>query len=171
MGMPLREIVYDIGGGIPNGRAFKAAQTGGPSGGCLPATHLDLPVDYESMAAAGSIIGSGGLIVMDDTACMVDVARYFMEFCRGESCGKCVPCRAGTVQMHAILTRITEGRADERDLGLLEQLADLLTRTSLCGLGQSAANPLMSTLEHFRGEYMAHILEKRCPAGVCRMDG
>ena len=171
MGMALREIVYDIGGGIPNGRAFKAAQTGGPSGGCLPASHLDLPVDYESLADAGSIIGSGGLVVMDDTVCMVDVARFFMDFCRGESCGKCVPCRAGTVQMHAILTRITEGRANERDLSLLEQLAELLTRTSLCGLGQAAANPLMSALKHFRDEYMAHILEKRCPAGVCRMGG
>lgn len=171
MGMPLREIIYDIGGGIPNGRAFKAAQTGGPSGGCLPATHLDLPVDYESLAEAGSIMGSGGLIVMDDTACMVDLARFFMDFCRGESCGQCVPCRAGTVQMHAILTRITQGRANERDLGLLEQLAELLTRTSLCGLGQAAANPVMSTLKNFRDEYMAHILEKRCPAGVCRMGG
>ena len=171
MGMPLREIIFDIGGGIPNGRTFKAAQTGGPSGGCLPASLLDLPVDYESLADAGSIMGSGGLIVMDDTACMVDVARFFMEFCRGESCGKCVPCRAGTVQMHAILVRITQGRANERDLGLLEQLAELVTRTSLCGLGQTAANPAMSTLKHFRDEYMAHILEKRCPAGVCRMDG
>ena len=171
MGMPLREIIYDIGGGIPNGRAFKAAQTGGPSGGCLPASQLDLPVDYESLAEAGSIMGSGGLIVMDDTTCMVDVARFFMEFCRDESCGKCVPCRAGTVQMHSILVRITEGKADERDLGLLEQLAGLLSRTSLCGLGQTAANPAMSTLKHFRDEYMAHILDKRCPAGVCKMGG
>ena len=171
MGMSLREIVYDIGGGIPGGRAFKAAQTGGPSGGCLPASLLDLPVEYEALAEAGSIMGSGGLIVMDDTSCMVDVARYFMEFCQSESCGKCVPCRAGTVQMHAILTRITEGRANERDITLLEQLAELLTRTSLCGLGQTAANPVMSTLKRFREEYMAHVIEKRCPAGVCRMGG
>ncbi|HXW06815.1 MAG TPA: NuoF family protein [Vicinamibacterales bacterium] len=169
MGTTLREIIFDIGGGIPGGRAFKAAQTGGPSGGCIPASHLDLPVDYESLAGAGSIMGSGGLIVMDDTSCMVDVARYFMEFCRDESCGKCVPCRAGTVQMHGLLTKITQGRAIHRDLVLLEQLCDVVTRTSLCGLGQTAANPVLSTLRHFRDEYMAHIDEKRCPAGVCRM--
>lgn len=169
MGMSLREIIYDIGGGIPEGRTFKAAQTGGPSGGCIPAEHLDLPVDYEALAGIGSIMGSGGLIVMDETSCMVDVARYFMEFCRDESCGKCIPCRAGTVQMHGLLTKMTTGRADERDLALLEQLADLVTRTSLCGLGQTAANPVMSTLHHFRDEYMAHIHDKVCPAGVCRM--
>ncbi len=171
MGLTLRQIIFDIGGGIPAGRSFKAAQTGGPSGGCIPAAHLDLPVDYESLAGIGSIMGSGGLIVMDDTSCMVDVARFFMEFCRDESCGKCIPCRAGTVQMHGLLTKITEGRADERDLLLLEQLGDLLTRTSLCGLGQTAANPVKSTLRHFRDEYLAHIVEKRCPAGVCRMGG
>jgi bidirectional [NiFe] hydrogenase diaphorase subunit len=171
MGTPLREIIFDIGGGIPGGRAFKAAQTGGPSGGCIPAEHLDLPVDYESLARVGSIMGSGGLIVMDEGSCMVDVARFFMEFCRDESCGKCVPCRAGTVQMHQLLTKMTEGRANERDLGLLEQLSELLTRTSLCGLGQTAANPVVSTLRHFRAEYMAHIVDRRCPAGVCRMGG
>ena len=169
MGIPLREIIYDIGGGIPDGRTFKAAQTGGPSGGCIPAAHLDLPVDYEALAGIGSIMGSGGLIVMDETSCMVDVARYFMEFCRDESCGKCIPCRAGTVQMHEILLKMTRGTADERDLGLLEQLAELVTRTSLCGLGQTAANPVMSTLHHFREEYMAHIRDKVCPAGVCPM--
>ena len=171
VGMPLREIIFDIGGGIPDGRAFKAAQTGGPSGGCIPSAHLDLPVDYEALAGIGSIMGSGGLIVMDETSCMVDVARYFMEFCRDESCGKCVPCRAGTVQMHWLLTKMTHGTATERDLGLLEQLAELTTRTSLCGLGQTAANPVMSTLRHFHDEYMAHIHDHVCPAGVCPMNG
>jgi bidirectional [NiFe] hydrogenase diaphorase subunit len=170
MGMTLRQIIFDVGGGIPNGRRFKAAQTGGPSGGCIPAEHLDLPVDYESLAGIGSIMGSGGLIVMDDTSCMVDVARFFMEFCRDESCGKCIPCRAGTVQMHGLLTKITRGHANERDLSLLEQLGDLLTRTSLCGLGQTAANPVKSTLRHFRDEYLAHIAERRCPAGVCPIE-
>lgn len=169
MGTTLREIVFEIGGGIPGGRAFKAAQTGGPSGGCIPATHLDLPVDYEALAGIGSIMGSGGLIVMDDRTCMVDLARFFMEFCRAESCGKCVPCRAGTVQMHALLHRMTTGAATERDLTLLEQLADTMTHTSLCGLGQAAPNPVVSTLRHFRDEYMAHILERRCPAGVCAL--
>jgi bidirectional [NiFe] hydrogenase diaphorase subunit len=169
MGMPLRDIIFDIGGGIPNGRTFKAAQTGGPSGGCIPAAHLDLPVDYEALSGIGSIMGSGGLIVMDDTSCMVDVARYFMEFCRDESCGKCIPCRAGTVQMHELLLKMTHGTATERDLALLEQLAELVTRTSLCGLGQTAANPVMSTLRHFRDEYMAHIHDRVCPAGVCAM--
>lgn len=171
MGTTLRQIIFDMGGGIPDGRAFKAAQTGGPSGGCIPASHLDLPVDYEALAGIGSIMGSGGLIVMDERSCMVDVARFFMEFCRDESCGKCIPCRAGTVQMHTLLSRMTTGTATERDLTLLEQLADMVTRTSLCGLGQTAANPVVSTLHHFRDEYMAHILERRCPAGVCRMHG
>ena len=167
MGLPLRTILFDIGGGIPGGRKFKAAQTGGPSGGCIPAEHLDLPVDYESLASVGSIMGSGGLIVMDDTSCMVDVARYFMEFCRDESCGKCIPCRAGTVQMHEILHKITSGLATLADLDLLEQLAQLLKETSLCGLGQTAPNPVVSTLRYFRDEYLAHIVDKRCPAGVC----
>jgi bidirectional [NiFe] hydrogenase diaphorase subunit len=169
MGLTLREILFDIGGGIPGGRAFKAAQTGGPSGGCIPADLLDLPVDYESLASVGSIMGSGGLIVMDDTSCMVDVARYFVEFCRGESCGKCIPCRAGTVQMHAILDRITRGRGVPADVERLEALCALMKETSLCGLGQSAPNPVTSTLRYFRDEYVAHIVEKRCPAGVCRM--
>jgi bidirectional [NiFe] hydrogenase diaphorase subunit len=167
MGLSLRTILFEIGGGIPGGRAFKAAQTGGPSGGCIPAAHLDIPVDYESLAEVGSIMGSGGLIVMDDSSCMVDVARYFMEFCRDESCGKCIPCRAGTVQMHDLLTRITQGAATLADLGLLEQLAVLLQDTSLCGLGQTAPNPVVSTLRYFRDEYMAHIRDKTCPAGVC----
>ena len=169
MGLTLREIIFDIGGGIPGGRQFKAAQTGGPSGGCIPAQFLDLPVDYESLASVGSIMGSGGLIVMDETSCMVDVAKYFMEFCRDESCGKCVPCRAGTVQMWGLLDAITRGEATRRDLALLEELCDLLKSTSLCGLGQTAPNPVVSTLRHFRDEYLAHIDEGRCPAGVCEI--
>ncbi|HXK08064.1 MAG TPA: NuoF family protein [Vicinamibacteria bacterium] len=169
MGLTLREIIFDVGGGIPGGRAFKAAQTGGPSGGCIPAPHLDLPVDYESLASVGSIMGSGGLIVMDETSCMVDVAKYFMEFCRDESCGKCVPCRAGTVQMWGLLDKITRGEAARGDLERLEQLCDLLKSTSLCGLGQTAPNPVVSTLRHFRDEYLAHIDERRCPAGVCEI--
>jgi len=171
MGLTLREILFEIGGGIPGGRAFKAAQTGGPSGGCIPAQFLDLPMDYESLAGVGSIMGSGGLIVMDDSSCMVDVARYFMEFCREESCGKCVPCRAGTVQMHGLLSKIANGRASLRDLELLESLSDLLRATSLCGLGQTAPNPVISTLRYFRDEYLAHIVDQRCPAGVCPMPG
>jgi bidirectional [NiFe] hydrogenase diaphorase subunit len=168
MGLTLREILFDIGGGIPDGRSFKAAQTGGPSGGCIPAAHLDIPVDYESLAAVGSIMGSGGLIVMDDTSCMVDVAKYFLDFCRSESCGKCIPCRAGTVQMHALLERITRGQGAREDIARLEELCLLLRETSLCGLGQSAPNPVASTLRYFRDEYEAHITERRCAAGVCR---
>jgi bidirectional [NiFe] hydrogenase diaphorase subunit len=167
MGMPLREIIFEIGGGIPGGRRFKAAQTGGPSGGCIPADYLDLPVDYESLAGVGSIMGSGGLIVMDETSCMVDVAKYFMDFCRDESCGKCIPCRAGTVQMHGLLDKISRGEATLQDLALLEQLCALLKDTSLCGLGQTAPNPVVSTLRYFRQEYLAHIVERCCPAGVC----
>jgi len=169
MGMSLREIIFDIGGGIPGGKAFKAAQTGGPSGGCIPAQHLDLPVDYESLIQVGSFMGSGGLIIMDETSCMVDVAAYFMEFCRDESCGKCVPCRAGTVQMHGLLARICRGEGREEDLAQLEELAELLKSTSLCGLGQGAPNPVVSTLRYFRDEYLAHVRERRCPAGVCKM--
>lgn len=155
MGIPLREIVFDIGGGVPDGGGFKAAQTGGPSGGCIPAAHLDTPVDYESLAAIGSIMGSGGLIVMDEASSMVDVARFFMEFCMEESCGKCLPCRAGTVQMHDILTRMLEGEATPADLDMLERLCLVLRETSLCGLGQTAPNPVMSTLQYFRHEYEA----------------
>jgi len=169
MGISLREIIYDIGGGIPDGRVFKAVQTGGPSGGCIPEAHLDMPVDYESLAKVGSIMGSGGMIVMDDTSCMVDVAKYFMEFCKSESCGKCVPCRVGTSQMYRILDSITRGEATLDDLALLEELCDMVANTSLCGLGQAAPNPVKSTLKFFRDEYMAHIVDKRCPAGVCKM--
>jgi len=169
MGTKLREIVYDIGGGIPNGRRFKAAQTGGPSGGCIPEQYLDLPVDYESLASVGSFMGSGGLIVMDDATCMVQVAKYFMEFCMTESCGKCVPCRVGTAHMHALLDKITKGEASLGDLALLEELCDTVKNTSLCGLGQGAPNPVISTLRYFRDEYIAHIVDKTCPARVCRL--
>ncbi len=167
MGTTLREIVFDIGGGIPEGKRFKAVQTGGPSGGCIPAEFLDTPVDYESLAKLGSIMGSGGMIVMDETSCMVDVAKYFMEFCMAESCGKCVPCRVGTAQMYGILDKITQGEATLNDLALLESLCEMVRSTSLCGLGQSAPNPVLSTLRYFRDEYLAHILDHRCPAGVC----
>ncbi len=167
MGTSLREIIFDIGGGVPGGKRFKAAQTGGPSGGCIPEQHLDVKVDYESLGALGSIMGSGGLIVMDETSCMVKVARYFMEFCMDESCGKCIPCRVGTKQMHGLLDKICKGEGTLRDLELLEELAPMVKETSLCGLGQSAPNPLLSTLRYFRDEYMAHIVEKRCPAGAC----
>lgn len=169
MGMTLREIVFDIGGGIPEGKKFKAVQTGGPSGGCLTEKHLDLSVDYESLAQAGSFMGSGGMIVMDETSCMVDVAKYFMEFCMTESCGKCIPCRVGTAQMHNLLSRITSGEATLDDLAMLEDLCDMVKNTSLCGLGQGAPNPVQSTLRYFRDEYLAHVVEKRCPAGVCTM--
>jgi bidirectional [NiFe] hydrogenase diaphorase subunit len=155
MGIPLREVVFDIGGGIPDGRQFKAAQTGGPSGGCIPASHLDTPLDYESLRKLGSIMGSGGLIVMDETTSMPDVAKFFMEFCMDESCGKCVPCRVGTVQLHRILERITAGVATKADLEILEELCVLMRETSLCGLGQSAPNPLLSTLKFFPEEYEA----------------
>ena len=167
MGITLREIVFEMGGGIPGGRRFKAVQTGGPSGGCLPAEYLDMPVDYESLAKAGSIMGSGGMIVMDETSCMVDVAKYFMDFCMTESWGKCVPCRVGTFQMNELLARITARNASMQDVAILEELCDLLRNTSLCGLGQSAPNPVLSTLRYFADEYTAHIQEKRCPAGVC----
>ena len=160
MGIGLREIVFDIGGGIPNGRKFKAAQTGGPSGGCIPVEHLDTPMDYESLRALGSIMGSGGLVVMDETTSMPDVAKFFMEFCMDESCGKCVPCRVGTVQLHRILERITGGIATQQDLDILEELCVMMQETSLCGLGQSAPNPLLSTLKFFRDEYEALIQKK-----------
>jgi bidirectional [NiFe] hydrogenase diaphorase subunit len=171
MGTTLRDIVFDIGGGIPDGLAFKAAQTGGPSGGCIPAEHLDTPMDYESLKSLGSIMGSGGLIIMDAHSCMVDVAKYFMDFCADESCGKCVPCRVGTVQMHRILERICAGQAKQEDLQTLRDLCDLVRDTSLCGLGQSAPNPVLSTLRYFSDEYRVHIDEHRCPAGVCTMEG
>ncbi len=167
MGITLREIVFDIGGGIPEGKKFKAVQTGGPSGGCIPEQFIDLPVDYESLTKVGSIMGSGGMIVMDETSCMVDVAKFFVEFCMSESCGKCVPCRVGTAHMYELLHRITNGSATTLDLELLEELCDLVKNTSLCGLGQTAPNPVLSTLRYFRHEYEAHILDKTCPAGVC----
>ena len=170
MGIRLRDIIFDIGGGIPDGRKFKAVQTGGPSGGCIPEQYLDMSVDYESLAKVGSIMGSGGMIIMDDTSCMVDVARFFMEFCMSESCGKCVPCRAGTAQMYDLLTRITSGTATLDTLTMLEELCDLVKSTSLCGLGQTAPNPLLSTLRYFRDEYVAHIVDHTCPAGVCKME-
>ncbi len=170
MGMSLREIIYDIGGGIIGGRPFKAVQTGGPSGGCIPAEHLDMPVSYESLIELGSFMGSGGMIVMDDTSCMVDVAKYFMDFCRDESCGKCVPCRVGTTQLWMLLDLITQGRATMDDLAQLERLAGLVQRMSLCGLGQGAPNPIFSTLRYFRDEYLAHIVDRTCPAGVCTIE-
>lgn len=169
MGITLREIIFKLGGGILGGKRFKAAQTGGPSGGCIPEQHLDTKVDYENLVVLGSIMGSGGLIVMDESSCMVDVARYFMEFCMDESCGKCVPCRVGTKQMHDLLKKICVGEAKPSDLELLEELAPMVKDTSLCGLGMTAPNPLLSTLRYFREEYQAHIVEKRCPAGVCKM--
>ena len=167
MGISLREMVFEIGGGIPEGRKFKAVQTGGPSGGCLPTDCLDMPVDYESLARAGSIMGSGGMIVMDESSCMVDVAKYFMDFCMSESCGKCIPCRVGTYQMHRILSAIANMSATTQDMKMLEELCDLLKHTSLCGLGQSAPNPVVSTLRSFAEEYRAHIEDHKCPAGVC----
>ncbi len=171
MGITLREIVFEIGGGIPEGKQFKAVQTGGPSGGCLPSQFLDMPVDYESLARAGSIMGSGGMIVIDETACMVDVAKYFMDFCMSESCGKCIPCRAGTYQLYELLNRITHYQASPQDMDVLAELCDLLKNTSLCGLGQSAANPVLSTLRYFGDEYKAHVSSQTCQAGVCGNSG
>ncbi len=168
MGITLKEIIYDIGGGIPGGKRFKAVQTGGPSGGCIPEEHLDLPVDFDALTAVGSMMGSGGMIVMDEDTCMVDVAKYFLGFLKEESCGKCVPCREGIKRMHHILTEITEGRGKPEHLEILEDLGNLLKETALCGLGTTAPNPVLSTLKYFRDEYEAHIYEKRCPAGVCR---
>jgi NADH:ubiquinone oxidoreductase subunit F (NADH-binding)/(2Fe-2S) ferredoxin len=169
IGMTLREIIYEIGGGIPGDKKYKAAQTGGPSGGCIPEQFLDTKMDYEALVSLGSIMGSGGLIVMDETSCMVDVARFFMEFCVDESCGKCVPCRVGTKHMLDILSKICEGRASLDDLALLEELGTYLQANSLCGLGMTAPNPFQSTLRYFRDEYVAHIVDKKCPAGVCQM--
>ena len=168
MGTTLREIIYDIGGGCPNGKKFKAAQTGGPSGGCLPAHMLDTPVDYDNLIAAGSMMGSGGMIVMDEDNCMVDIARFFLDFTVDESCGKCPPCRIGTRRMLEILERITEGKGEDGDIEKLETLAKNIKASALCGLGQTAPNPVLSTLRYFRDEYEAHIYEKRCPAGHCK---
>jgi NADH-quinone oxidoreductase subunit F len=168
MGMSIREIVYGIGGGIPGDKKFKAVQTGGPSGGCIPKELIDLPVDYERLSEAGSMMGSGGMIVMDEDTCMVDVAKYFLNFLRDESCGKCMSCREGLDRMYEILTDITEGKGTEEQLNLLEELASVVKDASMCGLGQTASNPVLSTLRYFRDEYEAHIKEKKCPAGFCK---
>jgi len=168
MGTTLRELIYDIGGGIPGGKQFKAIQTGGPSGGCLTAAHLDTPIDFDNLVALGSMMGSGGAIVMDEDNCMVDVAKFYLEFTYDESCGKCSPCRIGTKRMLEILTRITEGKGTLEDLDALEELAASVQAGSLCGLGQTAPNPIISTLTHFRDEYIAHIVDKKCPAKVCK---
>ena len=168
MGTTLREIVFDIGGGIPNGREFKAAQTGGPSGGCIPKEHLDTPIDYESLSNIGSMMGSGGLIVMDDSKCMVNIAKFYLDFTVSESCGKCTPCRIGTKRMLEILDRMCEGKADEDDLYKLEKLALNIKKSAICGLGQTAPNPVLSTLKYFRDEYMEHIKYKKCRAGQCK---
>ncbi|MEG2896748.1 MAG: NADH-quinone oxidoreductase subunit NuoF [Eubacterium sp.] len=168
MGTTLREVVYEIGGGIPNGKAFKAAQTGGPSGGCIPVSKLDVPIDYDNLISIGAMMGSGGLIVMDEDNCMVDIARFFLDFTQDESCGKCPPCRIGTKRMLEILERICDGKGEEGDIERLEELAQGIKASALCGLGQTAPNPVLSTIKYFRDEYEAHIREKRCPAGVCR---
>ena len=168
MGTTLREIVEEIGGGIPGGKKFKAAQTGGPSGGCIPAQYLDIPVDYDNLIEIGSMMGSGGLIVMDEDTCMVDIAKFFLEFTVDESCGKCTPCRIGTKRLYELLDKITKGKATMEDLDKLETLCYHIKENALCGLGQTAPNPVLSTLKYFRDEYIAHIQEKRCPAGVCK---
>jgi NADH:ubiquinone oxidoreductase subunit F (NADH-binding)/(2Fe-2S) ferredoxin/NAD-dependent dihydropyrimidine dehydrogenase PreA subunit len=167
MGIPLREIIYDIGGGIPKKRKFKAVQLGGPSGGCVPEQYLDTPVDYESIVKVGAIMGSGGMIVMNDQTCMVDMARFFMDFCQDESCGTCTPCREGTKQILKVLEKITHGHGEHGDIELLEELSDMIKNSALCGLGQTGPNPVLSTLQYFRDEYEAHIYEKRCPAKRC----
>ena len=168
MGTTLREVVYDIGGGIPKGKKFKAAQTGGPSGGCIPADYIDTPIDYDNLLKLGSMMGSGGLIVMDEDNCMVDIAKFFLEFTVDESCGKCPPCRIGTKRMYEILDRITNGKGEEGDIEKLEILAESIHQGALCGLGQTAPNPVLSTLKYFRDEYEAHVKEHRCPSGVCK---
>ncbi len=168
MGTTLREVIYEIGGGIPNGKAFKAAQTGGPSGGCIPAEHLDIPIDYDNLIAIGSMMGSGGLIVMDEDNCMVDIAKFFLQFTVDESCGKCTPCRIGTKRLYEMLEKITSGNATMEDLDKMEKLCYYIKNNSLCGLGQTAPNPVLSTLRYFKNEYIAHVQDKRCPAGVCQ---
>ncbi len=167
MGTTLREIVYEIGGGIPGGKKFKAAQTGGPSGGCIPTEHLDIKIDYDNLIAIGSMMGSGGLIVMDEDNCMVDIAKFFLEFTVDESCGKCTPCRIGTKRLYEMLHKITSGNGTLEDLDKMEKLCYYIKNNSLCGLGQTAPNPVLSTLRYFKDEYMAHVVDKKCPAGVC----
>ena len=168
MGTTLREVIYEIGGGIPNGKAFKAAQTGGPSGGCIPAEHLDIPIDYDNLIAIGSMMGSGGLIVMDEDNCMVDNAKIFLQFTDDESCGKCTPCRIGTKRLYEMLEKITSGNATMEDLDKMEKLCYYIKNNTLCGLGQTAPNPVLSTLRYFKNEYIAHVQDKKCPAGVCQ---
>ena len=168
MGTTLRTIVEEIGGGIPGGKKFKAAQTGGPSGGCIPASLIDTPIDYDNLIAIGSMMGSGGLIVMDEDTCMVDIAKFFLEFTVDESCGKCTPCRVGTKRLLELLTKITDGKGTMEDLDKITELAEFIKANSLCGLGQTAPNPVLSTLRYFRDEYEEHIKNKRCPAGVCK---
>jgi NADH:ubiquinone oxidoreductase subunit F (NADH-binding) len=168
LGTKIKDIVHEIGGGILNDKQFKAVQTGGPSGGCIPASKVDLGIDYESLTSVGAIMGSGGLIVMDDETCMVDIAHYFLAFTQEESCGKCTPCRIGTKHMLEILEKIKMGKGEESDIGLLEDLAPIVKNTSLCGLGQTAPNPVLTTLRYFKNEYEEHIKNKRCPALVCK---
>ncbi|MBQ1261559.1 MAG: 4Fe-4S binding protein, partial [Clostridia bacterium] len=168
MGTTLREVVEEIGGGIPNGKKFKAAQTGGPSGGCIPAHLIDTPIDYDNLLEIGSMMGSGGLIVMDEDNCMVDIARFFLDFTVDESCGKCTPCRVGTKRLLEILDKIIAGKGELEDLDRLEELSNYIKSASLCGLGQTAPNPVLSTLRYFREEYIAHIVDKKCPSGVCK---
>ena len=168
MGTPLREVIEEIGGGIPNGKKFKAAQTGGPSGGCIPAEHFDIPIDYDNLISIGSMMGSGGLIVMDEDNCMVDIAKFFLEFTVDESCGKCTPCRIGTKRLYEILDKITKGQGTMEDLDKLEDLCYYIKENALCGLGQTAPNPVLSTLRYFKDEYVAHVIDKKCPAGVCK---
>ena len=168
MGTTLREVIEEIGGGIPNGKKFKAAQTGGPSGGCIPTEHFDIPIDYDNLISIGSMMGSGGLIVMDEDNCMVDIAKFFLEFTVDESCGKCTPCRVGTKRLYEILDKITKGQGTLEDLDRLEELSKYIKENSLCGLGQTAPNPVLSTLRYFKDEYIAHVVDKRCPSGVCK---
>ncbi|NWF76204.1 MAG: NADH-quinone oxidoreductase subunit F, partial [Nitrospirae bacterium] len=169
MGITLRKIIYEIGGGIAGSKKLKAVQTGGPSGGCIPPDLLDMPVDFDSLKEAGTIMGSGGMVIMDEDTCMVDVARYFLDFTRRESCGQCIPCRLGTQQMFEILNDITTGNGRPGDIDLLLKLSGSIKRSSICGLGKTAPNPVLTTIRYFRDEFEAHINEKRCPAGVCNM--
>ena len=168
MGTTLRTVIEDIGGGIPNGKKFKAAQTGGPSGGCIPAEHFDIPIDYDNLISIGSMMGSGGLIVMDEDTCMVDIAKFFLQFTVDESCGKCTPCRVGTKRLLELLEKITDGRGTLEDIDKMEELCYYIKENALCGLGQTAPNPVLSTLRYFRDEYVEHVVNKRCPAGVCK---